>query len=163
MRSPSTNGLPTRPGKPPTETERDFAAGFAKQVGNIRLIVLSIGGVVMFTLLLVTGTAMAMAIRERTPEIGVLKTLGFGDTGVLALVLAESTLLAVVGGAIGLGLAKLFTLGGDPTGGMLPIFHLGTDKMIIGAVLTILVGLAAGAIPAADAMRLKIVDALRRV
>ena len=145
------------------ETERDFAAGFAKQVGNIRLIVLSIGGVVMFTLLLVTGTAMAMAIRERTPEIGVLKTLGFGDTGVLALVLAESTLLAVVGGTIGLGLAKLFTLGGDPTGGMLPIFHLGTDKMIIGAVLTILVGLAAGAIPAADAMRLKIVDALRRV
>jgi putative ABC transport system permease protein len=146
-----------------TETEKAFAAGFAKQVGNIRLIVLSIGAVVLFTLLLVTGTTMAMAVRERTPEIGVLKTLGFGDRGVLAMVLAESLLLAVVGGALGLGCAKLFTLGGDPTGGMLPVFHLGADKLVIGGVLTVVVGLAAGLIPAMDAMRLRIVDALRRV
>ena len=68
-----------------------------------------------------------------------------------------------VGGTIGLGLAKLFTLGGDPTGGLLPVFHLGNDKMVLGAFLTLFVGLAAGAIPAMDAMRLKIVDALRRV
>lgn len=146
-----------------TETEKDFAAGFAKQVGNIRLIVLSIGGVVMFTLLLVTGTTMAMAVRERTPELGVLKTLGVSDTGVLLLVMAEALLLAVVGGALGLGLAKLFTLGGDPTKGMLPVFHLGTDKLVIGLVLALFVGLTAGAIPAMDAMRLNIVDALRRV
>jgi putative ABC transport system permease protein len=146
-----------------TETEKAFAAGFAKQVGNIRLIVLSIGAVVLFTLLLVTGTTMAMAVRERTPEIGVLKTLGFGDTGILAMVLAESVLLALVGGAIGLGFAKLFTMGGDPTGGLLPVFHLGTDKIVFGAALTLLVGLGAGLIPAMDAMRLRIVDALRRV
>jgi putative ABC transport system permease protein len=106
---------------------------------------------------------MAMAVRERTAEIGVLKTLGFDDVGVLALVLAESILLALVGGTIGLGLAKLFTLGGDPTGGFLPVFHLGTDKMVLGAGLTLFVGLAAGAVPAMGAMRLKIVDALRRV
>ncbi len=146
-----------------TETEKDFAAGFAKQIGNIRLIVLSIGSVVMFTLLLVTGTTMAMAVRERTPELGVLKTLGVSDTGVLLLVMAEALLLAVVGGALGLGLAKLFTLGGDPTKGMLPVFYLGTDKLVIGLAVALFVGLVAGAIPAMDAMRLNIVDALRRV
>lgn len=146
-----------------TETEKAFAAGFAKQIGNIRLLILSIGAVVLFTLLLVTGNTMAMAVRERVPELGVLKTLGFGDTTVLALVLAESLLIALVGGALGLGLAKLFTLGGDPTGGMLPVFYLAPGKMVLGAALALFVGFAAGAIPALTAMNLRIVDALRRV
>lgn len=146
-----------------TETEKAFAAGFAKQIGNIRLLILSIGAVVLFTLLLVTGNTMAMAVRERVPELGVLKTLGFGDTTVLGLVLAESLLIALVGGALGLGLAKLFTLGGDPTGGMLPVFYLAPGKMALGAALALFVGLAAGAIPALTAMNLRIVDALRRV
>ena len=146
-----------------TETEKAFAAGFAKQIGNIRLIVLSIGAVVLFTLLLVTGSAMATAVRERIPELGVLKTLGFGDGTVLGLVLAESTLIAVVGGGLGIGAAKLFTLSGDPTGGMLPYFYLGPDSMALGLLLALMVGLMAGAIPAITAKRLKIVDALRRV
>jgi putative ABC transport system permease protein len=146
-----------------TETEKAFAAGFAKQIGNIRLLILSIGAVVLFTLLLVTGNTMAMAVRERVPELGVLKTLGFGDRTVLALVLAESLLIAMVGGALGLGLAKLFTLGGDPTGGMLPVFYLAPGKMALGAALALFVGLAAGSIPALTAMNLRIVDALRRV
>jgi putative ABC transport system permease protein len=146
-----------------TETEKAFAAGFAKQIGNIRLLILSIGAVVLFTLLLVTGNTMAMAVRERVPELGVLKTLGFGDRTVLGLVLAESLLIALVGGALGLGLAKLFTLGGDPTGGMLPVFYLAPGKMVLGAALALFVGLAAGAIPALTAMNLRIVDALRRV
>ena len=146
-----------------TETEKAFAAGFAKQIGNIRLIVLSIGGVVLFTLLLVTGSAMATAVRERVPELGVLKTLGFGDGTVLGLVLAESVLISLVGGGLGIGMAKLFTLSGDPTRGMLPFFYLGPDAMALGLVLAILVGLMAGVIPAVTAMRLRIVDALRRV
>lgn len=146
-----------------TETEKAFAAGFAKQIGNIRLIVLSIGAVVLFTLLLVTGSAMSTAVRERIPELGVLKTLGFGDGMVLALVLAESMLIALVGGVFGVGLAKLFTLGGDPTGGMLPTFYLGPDAMAFGIALALAVGVLAGAIPAVTAMRLRIVDALRRV
>ena len=146
-----------------TETEKAFAAGFANQIGNIRLLILSIGAVVLFTLLLVTGNTMAMAVRERVPELGVLKTLGFGDTTVLALVLTESLLIALVGGALGLGLAKLFTLGGDPTGGMLPVFYLAPGKMVLGAALALFVGFAAGAIPALTAMNLRIVDALRRV
>jgi len=119
--------------------------------------------VVLFTLLLVTGSAMATAVRERIPEFGVLKTLGFGDGAVLGLVLAESVLIALVGGGLGIGMAKLFTLGGDPTGGMLPFFYLGPDSMALGLALALIVGLAAGAIPALTAMRLRIVDALRRV
>ena len=146
-----------------TETEKDFARGFAKQIGNIRLIVLSIGAVVLFTLLLVTGSAMSTAVRERIPELGVLKTLGFGDGTVLGLVLAESVLIALVGGGLGIGLAKLFALNGDPTNGMLPIFHLGWESMMLAIALSLMVGLLAGAIPALSAKRLKIVDAFRRV
>jgi putative ABC transport system permease protein len=146
-----------------TETEQAFAAGFAKQIGNIRMLIMSIGAVVLFTLLLVTGNTMAMAVRERVPELGVLKTLGFGDTIVLVLVLSESLVIAVVGGAIGVGLAKLFTMGGDPTGGMLPTFYISGTKMALGLAIAVFVGLAAGSIPAITAMKLRIVDALRRV
>ena len=146
-----------------TETEQAFAAGFAKQIGNIRMLILSIGAVVLFTLLLVTGNAMAMAVRERVPELGVLKTLGFGDRTVLFLVLAESLVVAFVGGTVGIGLAKLFTMGGDPTGGMLPVFYLSIGDMILGIAIALFVGIAAGSIPALTAMNLRIVDALRRV
>ena len=146
-----------------TETEKAFAAGFAKQIGNIRMLILSIGAVVLFTLLLVTGNTMAMAVRERVPELGVLKTLGFGDRTVLSLVLAESLVIATVGGALGVGLAKLFTLVGNPTGGILPVFYLSTGEMLLGLGIAIFVGLAAGSIPALTAMNLRIVDALRRV
>jgi putative ABC transport system permease protein len=146
-----------------TETEQAFAAGFAKQVGNIKMLIMSIGAVVLFTLLLVTGNTMAMAVRERVPELGVLKTLGFGDKTVLFLVLAESLVIAAVGGLLGVGMAKLFTMGGDPTGGMLPVFYLSTGEMLLGLCIAIFVGLAAGAIPALTAMNLRIVDALRRV
>ncbi len=146
-----------------TETEQAFAAGFAKQIGNIRMLILSIGAVVLFTLLLVTGNAMAMAVRERVPELGVLKTLGFGDRTVLLLVLAESLVIALVGGTVGIGLAKLFTMGGDPTGGMLPVFYLSTGDMVLGIAIALIVGVAAGSIPALTAMNLRIVDALRRV
>ena len=146
-----------------TETEQAFAAGFAKQIGNIKMLIMSIGAVVLFTLLLVTGNTMAMAVRERVPELGVLKTLGFGDKTVLFLVLAESLVIAAVGGALGIGLAKLFTMGSDPTGGMLPVFYLSTGEMLLGLGIAIFVGLAAGSIPALTAMNLRIVDALRRV
>jgi putative ABC transport system permease protein len=146
-----------------TETERAFAAGFVKQIGNIRLIILSIGSVVFFTLLLVTGSTMAISVRERTGELAVLKTLGFSDITVLFLVLAESLLYALPGAGIGLALAKLFTARGDPTAGLLPSFYLAPDRMILGFGLAFLAGIASGIIPSFFAMRLKIVDALRRV
>jgi len=146
-----------------TQTERAFAAGFVKQMGNIEFLILSIGGVVFFTLLLVTGNTMAIAVRERTGELAVLKTLGYPDRAVLALVLAESATFAGVGGGIGLALAKGFTMGGDPTHGMLGNFYLSSGTLAFGFALAIAVGLAAGLPPALSAMRLDIVEALRRV
>lgn len=146
-----------------TETEKSFAAGFVKQIGNIRLIIISIGSVVLFTLLLVTGSTMAMSVRERTNELAVLKTLGFTDAAVMLLVLTESLTYAVPGALIGLALAKLFTLRGDPTGGLLPFFYLDPERMLMGFGLALIAGIAAGIIPAFLAMRLRIVEALRRV
>jgi putative ABC transport system permease protein len=146
-----------------TETEKAFAAGFANQIGNIRLLMLSIGSVVFFTLLLVTGNTMASAVRERTNELAVLKTVGMNDPTVLSLVMAEAVIVAAIGGGVGLFLAKLFTLRGDPTGGMLPNFYLAPRSLVLGFALAIAAGAAAGILPAMGAMRLKIVDALRRV
>ncbi len=146
-----------------TETEKAFAASWVKQMGNIQFLILTIGAVVFFTLLLVTGNTMAIAVRERVRELAVLKAVGFSDTFVLALVLAESLLIAGVGGAIGLGLAKLLTLNGDPTHGMMPFFYLSAGTAALGLLVALAVGFAAGILPAVSAMRLNVVNALRRV
>ncbi|HTM87178.1 MAG TPA: FtsX-like permease family protein [Terriglobales bacterium] len=146
-----------------TDTEQAFAASFAKQMGNISFLIMSIGAVVFFTLLLVAGNTMAIAVRERIRELAVLKAVGFSDTFVLLLVVFESLVVAAIGGAVGLTLAKLLTLRGDPTGGLLPFFYLPAQAMAVGAVLALAVGLAAGIWPAYSAGRLKVVDALRSV
>ena len=146
-----------------TETEGAFAQGFVAQVGNITLITASILGAVFFTILLVTANTMAQAVRERTGEIGLLKAIGFSSGGVLVLVLAESCLLAVFGGALGLGLALLLTSGGDPTGGLLPMFFFPVHDVAIGTGISLALGLVAGILPALQAMRLKVADALRRM
>ncbi len=107
-----------------TATEKAFVSDFAKQVGDIGSIMIAIAGVVMFFILFVAGNAMAQSVRERINELGVLKTLGFRDGRILGLVLLESCSVAVLGGGLGLLLAWAFiTFGGDPTGGLLPIFH----------------------------------------
>jgi putative ABC transport system permease protein len=146
-----------------TQREEAFIAGWINQVGNIRVLVISVGFVVFFTLLLVTGNTMAIAVRERTGEWAVLKTLGFGDRTVLALVLCESLAVAGTGGVVGLALAKLFSMFFNPMPGLLPVFIFSPERLVMGLVLTLFVGLAAGVIPGMLAMRLRIVDALRRV
>ncbi|HTL45161.1 MAG TPA: FtsX-like permease family protein [Vicinamibacterales bacterium] len=146
-----------------TDTEKAFVSGFAKQIGDIGSIMTSIVAMAMFTILLVAGNTMAQAIRERTNALAVLKTLGFGNGRVLGMVLIESTLIAVLGGGLGLLLAYIaVTVGGDPTNGLLPAFYLPTPAMITGIVLVVALGLASGALPAWQAGRLRIVDALRR-
>ncbi|PYN75501.1 MAG: hypothetical protein DMD96_28055 [Candidatus Rokuibacteriota bacterium] len=151
------------PAETKTDTEKAFAASFVKQMGNIQLLIMSIGSVVFFTLLLVTGNTMAIAVRERTRELAVLKAVGFSDAFVLALVIAETIVVAGIGGAVGLGLAKLFTLRGDPTGGLLPFFYLPGSAILSGLALALVVGLMAGILPALSASRLRVVDALRRI
>ena len=146
-----------------TEPEGAFVQGWARQIGNIVLIVALILSAVFFTILLVAGNTMAQSVRERTGELGVLKAIGFGNAQVLGLVLAESCLLAVCGGLLGLGLAWLFVSHGDPTHGMLPMFSLPTRDLIVGAGFSIALGVIAGIFPALQAMRLRVADALRRM
>ena len=146
-----------------TDTEKSFAAGWVKQMGNIEFLILTIGSVVFFTLLLVTGNTMAISVRERTSELAVLKAVGFNDRFVLLLVLGESLIISLIGGGLGILLAKLFTLGGDPTRGLLPLFRLPGSAMLVGIGVAFAVGIAAGLLPALGAMRLRVVDALRRV
>ena len=145
-----------------TTTEKGFVEGFAKQVGDIGAIMIAILVAVLFTMLLVASNTMAQSVRERTSEVGVLKTLGFTNGSILALVLGESLLIAVLGGGAGLAAAWLIVQRGDPTGGMLPIFVLPPANVAVGAALVIVLGLVAGALPAVTAMNLKITDALRR-
>jgi putative ABC transport system permease protein len=146
-----------------TQPESVFMQSFVEQMGNIEFLMAAIGTVVFFTLLLVTGNTMATSVRERTGELAVLKTVGFSDRGVLALVLAESLLVAMFGAGLGIVLAKVFTLQGDPTAGMLASFYLPPWGIGVAAALGIAVGLLAGLLPALTAMRLQVVEALRRV
>jgi len=146
-----------------TETEKGLASDFAKQFGNIGFLISAVGSVVFFTLLLVTGNTMAIAVRERIGELAVLKAVGFNDRFVLFLVLGESLMIAAIGGAIGLALCKLMTLGGDPTHGFLPFFYLPGPMILLGFGVALAVGVLAGILPATSAMRLRVVDALRRV
>ena len=136
--------------------------GFAQQIGDIGTILIAILSAVFFTILLVAGNTMGQAVRERTEELGVLKAMGFTNERVLGLVIAESCLIAAVGGLVGLGLAWLFTLRGSPVPSMLPVFYLPHRYIIIGAGLVFALGLLAGILPAIQAMRLQIAVALRR-
>jgi putative ABC transport system permease protein len=146
-----------------TEPEGAFVQAWANQIGNIALIVAAILGAVFFTILLVAGNTMAQAVRERVGELGVLKALGFTNGQVLGLVLAESCLLTVVGGGLGLGLASLLIAGGDPTGGLLPMFFFPTRDLLVGLGISLVLGVASGIVPALQAMRLRVADALRRM
>lgn len=145
-----------------TETEGAFAKGFAEQMGNIGAIIRAILTAVFFTILLVAGNTMAQAVRERVSELGVMKAVGFTDLQVLLLVLAESCVIAIAGGAIGLTLGWMGVASGDPTHGALPSFFFPPRDLAIGCVVVILLGLATGLLPAIQAMRLNTVEALRR-
>ena len=146
-----------------TSTEKAFAQAFANQVGNIGAILRAVLLAVFFTILLVSGNTMAQSVRERTGELAVLKTLGYSDAKVLGLVLAESVVMSGIGGLSGLALAWILIQRGDPTGGALPIFFLPVRDLVAGIVLVGVLGVATGLLPAVTAVRLRIVDALRRV
>jgi putative ABC transport system permease protein len=156
-------GFANSPYETKTDTEKAFVQGFANQIGNIGAILRAVLTAVFFTILLVAGNTMAQSVRERIGELAVLKTLGFSDARILALVLAESLLLSGVAGGLGLLLGwVLVAYGGDPTGQYLPVFYFPGPDALLGAVLVIALGLASGILPALQAKRLAIVDGLRR-
>jgi putative ABC transport system permease protein len=144
-----------------TQTESAFAAAFVKQMGNIEFLILAIGSIVFFTLILVTGNTMAIAVRERTGELAVLKAIGYTDRFVLGLVLVESLLIAAVGGLVGLWLAHGMVQQ-DITQGLI-LLYLPLSALIAGAAIALGTGLLAGLLPAIGAMRLNVVSALRRI
>lgn len=144
-----------------TQTEQAAMASWMKQVADIGLIVTSIMGAVFFTLLLLTGNTMMQAVRERTSELAVLKTIGFSNVGVLGLVLAESVLLLLLGGLIGIGLVSILApVITANSNGMLSLPAVGPSSWLLGIALMLAIGLVIGALPALRAMRLNIVDAL---
>src|SRR5688572_14702204 len=139
------------PAETKTATEAAFVKGWADQIGDIGAIVTAILTAVFFTILLVAGNTMAQAVRERTNELGVLKAIGFTDAQMLAMVLFESLLVAVIGGGIGLAFGALVVdVVGAPAG--MPGFYFPAREVIRGAILVVLLGLVTGALPALQAM-----------
>jgi putative ABC transport system permease protein len=147
-----------------SDSEKEFAASWGKQLGNIKLIIMSIGAVVFVTLLLVTGNTMATAIRERVRELAVLKAVGFSDPFVLWLVLAEGLTVAAIGGVLGLALAILVIPAmSRALAGLLPPLILLPRDTALGLAFAVGAGILSTILPATSAMRLRVVDALRRV
>ncbi|MGB7439281.1 MAG: FtsX-like permease family protein [Candidatus Acidiferrum sp.] len=152
------------PNETKTETESAFAAGWVKQFGNIQKLILSIGIVVFFTLLLVTGNTMAISVRERTSELAVFKAIGYSDRAVLFFVLAEALTIAIIGGGLGMLLAVMAIPGlGKALNGLLPSIILSPTMLGFGLGVALLTGILSGILPGFGAMRLRVVNALRRV
>lgn len=140
-----------------TKTEKEFQQSFLKQIGDINFIVTRILFAVFFALLFATGSTLMQSVRERVPELAVLKTLGFSDSGVLALVLAESTLLCVLAALLGLAVAAGVFPGLKNYVGVVKL----PGKVVVeGLIVALLLALATGLPPAWRAKRLNIVDAL---
>ena len=146
-----------------TETERAWNAGFITMWGNIGFLVRAIGTAVFFAILFVAANTMMMAVRERIGEIAVLKTVGFGNGAVFGLVMAESVLITLVGGGLGLLLARVAFLGRNPLNQFFPGFGVTAGTITLGLITAVLLGLISGAIPALQSARLSVVSALRRV
>jgi putative ABC transport system permease protein len=147
-----------------TDTEKAFQSSFVSMVGNLNVLLGSIALAVVVTTLFVAANTMAMSVRERTTEIAVMRTLGFQQRTIFALVAGEGLMVAFAGGVVGAVLARVLVTGSNlGAGGFIPDFHVSTANVGIGIALGALIGLVAGVIPATMAARLKIVDALRRV
>jgi putative ABC transport system permease protein len=147
-----------------TDTEKAFQSSFVSMFGNLNLLLGSIAAAVVITTLFVAGNTMAMSIRERTTEIAVMRTLGFPSGTIFMLIAGEGLLMSILGGIIGVGLARAIV---NPNflsaGGFIPEIGVNNANVVTGLALSVLIGVLASLIPATMASRLKIVDALRRV
>jgi len=146
-----------------TTTEAAFNAAFVDQQGNIGLIVLGVMGASFVTILLIVGNAMAGAIRERTGEIAVMKTVGFTSSRIAAIVIGETLLIALIGGLVGLVVSVLFISIARGFGQFFGAMALTPQIALTAIVLMVLLGALTGAIPAWNAMRVNVVTAFRRI
>jgi putative ABC transport system permease protein len=149
------------PDETKTQPEKEFAIGFARQIGDMGALVTRILVAVFFTILILTGNVMAQSIRERTGELAILKTLGFSDGQVTALVLAESVLLLLLGAGLGMAAATALLPPLNATmGGRFPPLFVSAGTWLIGIGIALGLALAVGLPPALRARRLRIVEAL---
>ena len=152
---------------PPTKTESEaqFALSFVSLLGNIKLFLMAICGAVTFTILLVSGNTMAMSVRERIKEVGVLKTLGFNNDAILGMLIGEAVTISLIGGAIGLLIASVLTVGvGKAAATMLPQLHnlsVTPATALLALGIAALIGFISSFIPAWNAARTSILDSLR--
>ncbi len=149
-----------------SETERAFESSFAQMIGNVKGLVLSISSVVVFMILLITGNTMAMSIRERSHEIAIFKSLGFQNESLIAMLVGESVLIAVLGGLLGVVGARYLFAAVDLSKvsmGFIRSFQVELPTVALGIAIAIVVGLISGAIPAFHVTRLTVSDGLRRL
>ena len=147
-----------------TDTEQAFQATFVSMFGNLNLLLGSIAVAIVITTLFVAGNTMAMSVRERTTEIAVMRTLGFPSAAIFLLIAGEGLLMAIAGGVIGALLARaLVNPTFVPAGGFIPAVSVNNMNVVVGIVLSAVIGVVSGLVPATMGSRLKIVDALRRV
>ncbi len=151
-----------------TEPEQAFLLSFASFLGNLKLFLAAISGAVMFTILLVSANMLSMSVRERTREIGILKTLGFTSGEILTMVAGEASLTSLAGGLLGCGLASGLCAAIGSAARSAPGFASVIDGLKLSpetAALTLLVawliGLAGAVAPGLSAARTSILDALR--
>lgn len=146
-----------------TETEKAFNAGFVTMWGNIGFLVRAIGTAVFFAILLVAANTMMMAGRERISENAVLKTLGFQDGLLFRLVLVESVFITLLGGTLGVFGSKLLFGPNNSVNAIIPGFQVEWSTVILGLTMAAALGVISGIVPAWQAMRLSVIEALRRV
>jgi putative ABC transport system permease protein len=147
-----------------TETEQAFTVGFLALLGNVKMFLIAIGGAVTFTILLVSANTMAMSVRERVREVGVLKTLGFARSEILTMILGEALAISIGGGLIGYLLSAVLMRGvvHSPIGGFLPTLPFIEFGVGAACIATAgFVGMISAMVPAFGASRLSIVEALR--
>ncbi|MFC6633887.1 ABC transporter permease [Microbulbifer taiwanensis] len=157
------NGFANSQAETDTSTEAAFSKAFIEQIGNIGLIIFGVVFMAFFTILILVGNTMALAVRERTGEIAVLKTLGFAAPRIFKMVLTESLLIALIGGLAGLGAAWLIVEGAKATmAQFLPNLVLDSGIALQALAFMLLLGLVTGLLPALNALRLNIVTAFNR-
>jgi putative ABC transport system permease protein len=152
-----------------TETEKAFQMGFVSMLGNVKLLVTSLATIIVFVILLIAANTMAISARERVREISVLRTLGFSRSMILMLILGESLMLALIGGLLGLGAFVLglkplkASLMDTPISGFAAAIKIFPEVILLGFVITLLIGLLSGLAPAIRATQRPITEGLRHV